>query len=83
MSGFKLWHKRLGHCSHRSIKETIPHVIVLQELENKKLELNLDCQSCIMMVEKATLQLYPKGKSQAARPLKRVHIDLPNVGREM
>jgi hypothetical protein len=31
MSGYKLWHQRMGHCSHQSIKATISHATGLEE----------------------------------------------------
>jgi hypothetical protein len=72
MSGYKLWHQRvgvMGHCSHQSIEATIFHVTStgLEELEKKKVESNLDCASCV--VGKATLQSYQHKKDRVFRPL--------------
>ena len=74
MSGYKLWHKRLAHPPHQTIKDTIPHVDGLQDLEKLKMDQHLDCASC--MVGKAKLQPYPKTKEHARRPLERVYIDI-------
>jgi hypothetical protein len=68
----------MGHCSHQSIRATKSHITGLEELENKKMESNLDCASC--MVGKATLQPYPHRKERASRPLERVHLDLLSGG---
>ncbi len=78
MSGYKPWHRRMGHCFHQSIRAIIFHVTGLEELENKKVESNLDCASC--MVEKATLQPHPHRKDRATRPLERIHMDLLSGG---
>jgi hypothetical protein len=71
MSGCKLWHRGMGRCCHQSIKATVSYITGLEELENKKVELNLDCASC--MVGKATLQPYPQcgpqRKDSAVQPL--------------
>ena len=74
MSGYKLWHHRLGHSTHQTIKDTIPHVKGLHELEKIRMEPRVDCPAC--MVGKAKLQPYPKTKDHAKRPLERVYVDL-------
>ena len=74
MSGYKLWHRRLGHSTHQTIKDTIPHVKGLHELEKIRMEPHVDCPAC--MVGKAKLQPYPKTKDHAKRPLERVYVDL-------
>ena len=36
MTGYDLWHRRLGHTPNRFIKSTIDHTIGLEKLRNKK-----------------------------------------------
>jgi len=74
MSGYDLWHKRLGHCTNQAIKDTIPFSKGLQELEGLKMEHDMNCTAC--MVGKAKAQPCPKSKVHAKRPLERVYMDI-------
>jgi hypothetical protein len=73
MSGYNLWHQRMGHYSPQSIKvgskNNVYNATVvatgLEEQENKKVEAKLDCASW---------------KDRAVRPLERVHMDLRTGG---
>jgi hypothetical protein len=80
MSGFDnfyLWHKRLSHTPRQAIKDTIPHLKGLQELEGLRMNREMDCESC--MIGKAKLQPYPKSKEHAKRPLERVYMDIMSL----
>ena len=73
MSGYELWHRRLGHCSNRNIRDTIHHSEGLDELVSKKFETHMKCSSC--MIGKSTLEDLPKLKDRAEEPLHQVNMD--------
>jgi hypothetical protein len=73
MSGYELWHRRLGHCSNRNIRDTIHHSSGLECLMHKKFEPHMKCSSC--MIGKRTLEDLPKLKDRAPEPLYQVNMD--------
>jgi hypothetical protein len=74
MSGYELWHRRLGHCPNRNIRDTIHHSSGLEGLMHKKFEPHVKCASC--MIGKSTLEDLPKLKDRAPEPLYQVNMDL-------
>ena len=48
MTGYELWHRRLGHSSNRNIRETIPHSDGLEDLVGRKFESHVKCPSCMI-----------------------------------
>ena len=73
MSGYELWHRRLGHCSNRNIRDTIHHSAGLEELMSRKFDPHMKCPSC--MIGKSTLEDLPKLKDRAEEPLAQVNMD--------
>ena len=73
MSGYELWHRRLGHCSNRNIRDTIHHSAGLEGLMSKKFESHVKCPSC--MIGKSTMEDLPKLKDRADEPLGQVNMD--------
>ena len=74
MSGYSLWHRRLGHATMQSIKDSIPHSIGLKELEKAKFDTNQKCTAC--MLGKAHLEIRPRSRDHATRPLEGVFMDI-------
>ena len=74
MSGYELWHRRLGHCSNRNIRDSIHHSAGLEGLMPKKFESHAKCPSC--MIGKSTMEDLPKLKDRADEPLGQVNMDL-------
>ena len=74
LTGYDLWHRRLGHVPHRNIQQTIPHAIGLESLIGKSIKKDHKCPSC--MIGKSTLENYPGPLEPAEHPLGRVHMDL-------
>ena len=73
MSGYELWHRRLGHCSNRNIRDTIHHSAGLEGLMSKKFESHAKCPSC--MIGKSTMEDLPKLKDRAEEPLAQINMD--------
>ena len=48
MTGYNLWHRRLGHTPNRFIKLSIEHSIGLEKLRNKKFSEHQICPSCMI-----------------------------------
>ena len=74
LTGYGLWHRRLGHVQHRKIEQTILHASELEGLVGKKFKRDHECPSC--MLGKSTLEDYPGLMEPAQHPLERVHMDL-------
>ena len=74
MSGYPLWHRRLGHVPNRTIQLTIQHSKGLQDLESVRIDQDDKCPAC--MVGRAHLVPYPGRKERCTKPLERVHMDL-------
>ncbi len=76
MSGYDLWHQRLGNCTNRSIRDTIKHSEGLEDLQSSKYEEHVKCPCC--MIGKSTLEDLPKLKNRATEPLaqRKVNMDL-------
>jgi hypothetical protein len=58
LSGYDLWHHRLGHTPHQNIKDTIIHSIGLEGLTGKRFKPDEKCPSC--RIGKSTLENYPE-----------------------
>ncbi len=74
MSGYDLWHRRLGHCTNRNIRETITHSTGREDLRSRTFEEHTKCPSC--MIGKRTLEDLPKLKDLATEPLHQVNMDI-------
>jgi hypothetical protein len=74
MTGFDLWHRRLGHTPNRFIRLSIDHNIGLEKLRNKKFSEHQKCPSC--MIGKSQLNDYPASIERADLPLKKVNFDI-------
>ena len=74
LTGYDLWHRRLGHIPHQNIKDTIHHSIGLEDLAKKRFKPDEKGPSC--MIGKSTLENYPGSLEPAMRPLARVNMDL-------
>ena len=74
LSGYELWHRRLGHCTHRNIQASIDHSFGLEGLKMNSFDPHGKCPSC--MAGKSHLEDMPKLKERATRPLARVNFDL-------
>ena len=74
MSGYDLWHRRLGHYTNRNIRETITHSTGLEDLQSRTFEEHTICPSC--MIGKSTLEDLPKLKDRATEPLHQVNMDI-------
>ena len=72
-AGYELWHRRLGHCSNRNIRDTIHHSAGLEELMSRKFDPHMKCPSC--MIGKSTLEDLPKLEEHALKPLGQVYMD--------
>ena len=74
MSGYVLWHRRLGHFHHS--EATIHHSEGLDELVSKKFESHMKCSSCMIGNNgKSTLEDLSKLKDRAEEPLHQVNMD--------
>jgi hypothetical protein len=74
MSGYELWHRRLGHCTNRNIRETITHSTGLEDLRSRTFDEHTKCPSC--MIGKSTLEDLTKLKDRAKEPLHQVNMDI-------
>ena len=74
MTGYDLWHRRLGHTPNQFIKLSIDHSIGLEKLKAKKFSEHQKCPSC--MIGKSQLNNYPDSIPRADLPLKKVTFDL-------
>jgi len=74
VSGYELWHRRLGHCTNRNIRETITHSTGLEDLRSRTFDEHTKCPSC--MIGKSTLEDLPKLKDRAKEPLHQVNMDI-------
>ena len=74
LTGYDLWHRRLGHVPNRNIEQTIQHSIGLENLIGKTCKRDQKCPSC--MLGKSTLENYPGSMDPASQLLGRVHMDL-------
>jgi hypothetical protein len=73
MSGYDLWHRRLGHCTNRNIRETITHSTGLEDLRSRTFVEHTKCPSC--MIRESTFEDLPKLKDRATEPLHQVKMD--------
>jgi hypothetical protein len=74
MSGYELWHRRLGHCCNRKFKRYYsPLCWPGGSLLSKKFESHVKCSSC--MIDKITLENLSKLKNLAEKPLWQVNMD--------
>jgi hypothetical protein len=74
MTGFDLWHRRLGHTPNRFIRLSIDHTKGMEKLLNKKFSEHQQCPSC--MIGKSQLNDYPASIERADLPLKKVNFDV-------
>jgi len=74
LTGYDLWHRRLGHIPHQNIKDTICYSFGLEDLAKRQFKPDEKCPSC--MIGKSTLENYPGLLEPATRPLARVNMDL-------
>jgi hypothetical protein len=74
ISGYSSWHRRLGHAPMETIRDTIQHSIGLEELTKTTFDREEQCPAC--MVGKAHLEIRPRSRVHATRPLERVYMDI-------
>ena len=74
LNGYDLWHKRMGHCSYRNIRDTIPHSIGLESLKGQTYDEQTECPSC--MIGKSKKENVPGPIKRAETPLRRVNFDI-------
>ena len=74
LSGYELWHRRLGHSTNRNIRETIAHSTGLEDLRSRTFDEHAKCPSC--MIGKSTLEDLPKLKDSAKEHLHQVSMDI-------
>jgi hypothetical protein len=74
MTGYDLWHRRLGHTPNKFIKLSIEHSIGLEKLNGKKFSEHQKCPSC--MIGKSQLNDKPESIKRAEKPLAKVNFDL-------
>ena len=48
ISGYELWHRRLGHSTNRNIRETIAHSTGLEDLRSRTFDEHAKCPSCMI-----------------------------------
>jgi hypothetical protein len=72
-SGYELWHRRLGHTSNRTIRETIQCAVGLEFLKKMTFETHVKCPS--YLIGKATLEDFPNVKRPINNPIYQVHMD--------
>jgi hypothetical protein len=48
LSGYDLWHRRLGHCPNESIRKSIAHSIGMDELKKARFDSHEKCPACAM-----------------------------------
>ena len=48
LTGYDLWHRRLGHVPNRNIEQTIQHLIGLENLIGKTCKRDQKCPSCML-----------------------------------
>ena len=73
MSGYALWHPRLGHCPMPTIRDTIPHAKGIEELN--KVSFDPNQRSSVCMVGKAHLEIRPNSLEHAQLPLERGYME--------
>ena len=74
MSGYELWHRRLGHCPNECIRKSIAHSIGMDELKSARFDNHEKCPACMM--GKSRLNNLPKAKERARKPMNRINMDL-------
>ena len=74
MSGYELWHRRLGHSTNRNIRETIAHSTGLDDLRSRTFDEHAKYPSC--MIGKSTLEDLPNLKDCTKEPLHQVNMDI-------
>ena len=74
ISGYASWHRRLGHAPMATIRDTIPHAIGLEALKNTTFNPEEYCPAC--MLGKSHLEIRPRSREHAIRPLERVYMDI-------
>ena len=74
ISGYELWHRRLGCSKNRIIRESIAHSTGLEYLRSKTFDEDAKCPSC--MIGKSTLEVLPKLKDREMEPLHHVNMDI-------
>ena len=47
LTGYDLWHRRLGHIPHQNIKDTIRHSFGLEDLAKRQFKPDEKCPSCM------------------------------------
>ena len=72
ISGYELWHRKLGHSTNRNIRETIAHSTGLEDLRSRTFDEHAKSPSC--MIGKSTLEDLPKLKDHAEKPLHQVNM---------
>ena len=74
LSGYELWHRRLGHCPNESIRKSIAHSIGMDELKKARFDSHEKCPACAM--GKAQRNNLPPRKERARKPMNRIYMDL-------
>jgi hypothetical protein len=74
MTGYDLWHRRLGHTPNKFINLLFEHSIGLEKLNGKKFSEHQKCSSCMM--GKSELNDKPESIKPAEKPLAKVNFDL-------
>ena len=74
MSGYELWHRRLGHCPNECIRKSIAHSIGMDELKSARFDNHEKCPACMM--GKSRQNNLPKAKERAKKPMNRINMDL-------
>ena len=75
LSGYDLWHRRLGPTPHQNIKEKINCSMGLEGLVGKKFNAEEKCPSCMVGKSKIRVENYRKRLEPASRSLERVNMD--------
>jgi hypothetical protein len=73
MSGYDLWHRRLGHCPNEWIRKSIAHSIGMEELKKARFDSHEKCPACAM--GKLQRNNLPRRKEQARKPMNRIYMD--------
>ena len=74
MSGYELWHRRLGHCPNECIRKSIAHSIGMDDLKSARFDNHEKCPACMM--GKSRQNNLPNEKLRAKKPLNRINMDL-------
>jgi hypothetical protein len=74
MSGYELWHRRLGHCPNECIRKSIAHSIGMDDLKSARFDNHEKCPACMM--GKSRQNNLPNEKLRAKKPMNRINMDL-------